>query len=99
LANKEFYDGLSADDQKLIQDAATVAYDFIVDYQKGLAESELKKITDTKPEMTVTVLSEDQRSCFKAAAAEVEAKFIEMTGDSGKAILTQMKADLEAAKQ
>ena len=99
MANKEFYDGLGADDQKLIQDAATVAYDFIVDYQKGLAESELKKITEAKPEMTVTVLTEDQRSCFKAAAAEVEAKFIEMTGDSGKAILTQMKADLEAAKQ
>ena len=47
--------------------------------------------------MTVTVLSEDERACFKAAASEVEAKFIEMTGDSGAAILEQMKADLVAA--
>jgi TRAP-type C4-dicarboxylate transport system substrate-binding protein len=96
MANKDFYDGLGADDQKLIQDAATAAYDYIVTYQKGLAETELEKIVKAKPEMTVTVLTEEQRACFKAAAKDVEAKFIEMTGDSGKAILDQMKADLAA---
>lgn len=96
MANKEFYDGLSEKDQKVIQDAATVAYDHIVEYQKGLAEQELEKIKKAKPEMTVTVLTEEQRSCFKEAASEVEDKFIEMTGESGKAILEQMKADLKA---
>ncbi|MEM9632110.1 MAG: TRAP transporter substrate-binding protein DctP [Pseudomonadota bacterium] len=98
MANKDFFDGLSADDQKVINDASAAAYDYIVEYQQGLAETELKKILEAKPEMTVTVLSEEQRSCFKQAAAEVEAKFIEMTGGSGKAILEQLKADLEATK-
>jgi len=98
MANKEFYDGLSAEDQKLVQNAARTAYDYIVTYQQGLAKSELDKIVKAKPEMTVTVLTEDQRSCFKEAAKEVEAKFIEMTGDNGKAILGQMKADLAATK-
>jgi len=98
MANKDFYDGLSEEDQQLIQNAATAAYDHIVEYQVGLAESELQKIVEAKPEMTVTVLTEEQRSCFKDAAVEVEAKFIEMTGDGGKAILEQMKADLEATK-
>ena len=98
MANKAFYDGLSAEEQQLIEDAATAAYDYIIDYQKGLAEQELEKIKQAKPEMTVTVLSEEQRACFKQAAAEVEAKFIEMTGDSGKAILEQMKADLTATE-
>ena len=98
MANKDFYDGLSKEDQQLIQKAATVAYDHIVDYQQGLAQTELAKIKKAKPEMTVTVLSDKQRSCFKEAAKEVEAKFIEMTGDSGKAILKQMKADLAATK-
>jgi hypothetical protein len=32
------------------------------------------------------------------AAAAVEATFIEMTGDGGKAILDQMKADLQAVQ-
>ncbi|WP_136660043.1 TRAP transporter substrate-binding protein DctP [Nitratireductor sp. XY-223] len=98
MANKDFFDGLSDADKKVVRDAAAVAYDFIVDYQKGLADQELKKILEAKPEMTVTVLNEEQRRCFKEAAAEVEAKFIEMTGDSGKAILNQLKADLEATK-
>lgn len=97
MANKDFFDGLSAEEQTAIREAADAAYDYIVEYQQGLAESELAKITEAKPEMTVTVLSEEQRQCFKDAASEVEAKFIEMTGDSGKAILEQMKADLEAA--
>ncbi|TDQ60491.1 tripartite ATP-independent transporter DctP family solute receptor [Maritalea mobilis] len=99
MANKNFYDGLSEEDQKVIQDAAAVAYDHIVTYQKGLAEQELAKIKEAKPEMTVTVLSEEERQCFVDAAAEVEAKFIEMTGDSGKAILEQMKADLAATAE
>jgi TRAP-type transport system periplasmic protein len=98
MANKDFFDGLGDADKKVIEDAAASAYDYIVEYQKGLAESELKKIRDAKPEMTITVLSEEERACFKAAAPEVEAKFIEMTGESGKAILEQLKADLEATK-
>jgi tripartite ATP-independent transporter DctP family solute receptor len=99
MANLDFYEGLGEEDQQLIQDATDVAYEFIVDYQEGLAESELAKIMEAKPEMTVTVLTEEERACFKEAAVEVEAKFIEMTGDTGAAILAQMKADLAAAAE
>lgn len=96
MANKDFYDSLVEADRKVIQEATAAAYDHIVEYQKGLAEQELQKIMEAKPEMTVTVLTEEQRACFKEAAKEVEAKFIEMTGDSGKEILDQLKADLKA---
>ncbi|MEH6403753.1 MAG: TRAP transporter substrate-binding protein DctP [Sneathiella sp.] len=96
MSNKEFFDGLGDADKKIIEAASTAAYEHIVVYQEGLAQQELAKIKKAKPSMTVTVLSEDQRSCFKNAASEVEAKFIEMTGDKGKAILKQFKADLMA---
>jgi TRAP-type C4-dicarboxylate transport system substrate-binding protein len=98
MANKDFYDGLSAEDQQVIQDAASAAFDFILDYQKGLAESELAKIKEAKPEMTVTVLTDEQRACFKEAAAEVEAMYIDMTGERGREILEQMKQDLAAVE-
>ncbi len=97
MANKEFFDGLSAADQKLVQDATKVAFEFILDYQKGLEKIALEKIQKAKPEIKVNVLTEEERAPFKASAGTVEAKFIEMTGDSGKAILEQMKADLKAA--
>ncbi|MEP1575358.1 TRAP transporter substrate-binding protein DctP [Roseibium album] len=98
MANKQFYDGLSAEEQKVVQDAAASAFDYIVGYQKSLADSELDKIKEAKPAMTITVLSDEERACFKNAVAEVEAKFIEMTGEGGKAILEQMKADLDATR-
>lgn len=96
MANKDFYDGLSAEDQQVVQDAAAAAYDHTVVYQQEAAETELAKIKEAKPEMVITVLSEEERACFKDAAAQVEAAFIDMTGDSGAAILKQLKADLVA---
>lgn len=96
MANKQFYDSLDKKDQELIQKASKEAFDYIIDYQKGLADQELAKIMKAKPEMTVTVLTEEERKPFKEAATVVEEKFIEMTGESGKKILAQMKKDLEA---
>ncbi len=99
MANKDFYDGLSDADKKAVQAASKAAFDYILDYQKGLEKEALAKIEKAKPSMTVTVLDEEQRKPFKAAAPIVEKKFVEMTGDSGKAILDQMKADLEAVSK
>lgn len=97
MANKRFFDGLSADDQKLVQDAMDAAFDHIMKYQEGLSERSLEKILAQKPDIEVVRLSEEQRVPFRAAAAEVEAKYIEMTGDTGKALLEQFKQDLKAA--
>ncbi|WP_048649200.1 TRAP transporter substrate-binding protein DctP [Nitratireductor soli] len=97
MANKEFYDGLGEAEQKLIQDASNAAFEHILEYQNGLTEKSVAKIKEAKPDMNIVELTEEQRAPFKAAAAEVEAKFIEMTGDSGKKILDQLKQDLEAA--
>lgn len=94
MANKDFFDALPEEDQKIVQDAIDVAFEHILEYQKGLTETSLDKILEAKPEMTVTRLTEEQRAPFQEAAASVEAAFIEMTGDSGKKILEQMKADL-----
>ncbi|MCM2563127.1 TRAP transporter substrate-binding protein DctP [Lutimaribacter sp. EGI FJ00015] len=99
MANKDFYDGLSEEDQQMIQDAMDVAFDHIIDYQKGLHEESLEKILEAKPSMTVNVLTEEERAPFVAAAEEVEAKFIEMTGDSGQELLEQFKADLAAVTE
>ena len=99
MANKGFYDGLSPEDQEVVQNATKAAFEYILDYQKGLEEEALEKIKAAKPDMVVNVLTDEQRAPFMEAAAVVEEKFIEMTGESGKAILDQMKADIEAASQ
>src|SRR6056297_598400 len=96
MANQDFYDGLSEDEQQMIDDAMDVAFEHIIDYQKGLHEESIEKIKAAKPEMQVNVLTEEERTPFVEAAADVEATFLEMTGESGAAILEQLKADLDA---
>jgi len=94
MANQDFYDGLSDEEQQVVQDAIDVAFDHIIEYQKGLHEESLEKIKEAKPSMQVNILTEEQRQPFIEAGKQVEEQFIEMTGDSGKEILDQMKADL-----
>lgn len=96
MANKEFFDGLSEEDQDMIESAIDAAFEHILDYQQGLTEEALERIKEDKPSITVTRLSEEEREPFREAAADVEAEFIDMTGDSGQKILDQMKSDLEA---
>nr|WP_111298021.1 TRAP transporter substrate-binding protein DctP [Paracoccus saliphilus] len=97
MANKEFFDGLPEEDQKVIEDATQAAFDHIIEYQQGLTETSLEKIMEAKPEMTVTTLTEEQRAPFRETADQVEATFLEIGGPRAQEVLDQMKADLEAA--
>ena len=98
MANLDFYEGLPEEDQQAIQNATQAAFDHIVEYQKGLQEESLENIKETKPEMEINILSEEERQPFMDAAEQVEQQFIEMTGESGQEILDQMKEDLEEAR-
>ena len=97
MANQEFYEGLSEEEQTMIDDAISVAFDYIIDYQDGLTEESLEKIKEAKPSMTITDLSEEERQPFMDTAESVEQEFLEIGGDQAQEILDQMKADLEAA--
>ena len=95
MANKDFYDGLPKEDQKLIQDAADYAFEEIIVHINGLADKSLGKIKEACDECTFTRLTDEQIEAFKKRAPQVEEKFIEMTGQSGKKLLNQFKEDLK----
>ncbi|MGS2745137.1 TRAP transporter substrate-binding protein [Halomonas sp. LS-001] len=96
MANQDFYEGLSEEEQQLVQDASEHAYDHTIEHILGLADEALAKIQEASDEVTVTRLSEEQIQAFRERAPQVEEAFIEMTGESGKELLDQFKADLEA---
>ena len=96
MANQDFFNGLSAEDQQLVRDATAYAFDYIVDYVPGLGDEMLELILAASDEVTVTRLTDEQRQAFMERAPQVEARFIEMTGERGEALLEQFKADLEA---
>ncbi|GAA3965692.1 TRAP transporter substrate-binding protein [Allohahella marinimesophila] len=99
MANKKFYDGLSDEDKKLIQNAADYAFEEIITHIDGLADEALAKIQKASDKVTVTRLNEEQIELFRARAPQVEKKFIEMTGKSGEALLDQFRKDLAAVTE
>lgn len=96
MANQDFYEGLSEEEQQLVQEASDHAYEHTIDHIMGLADEALAKIQEASDEVTVNRLSEEEIQAFRERAPQVEDAFIEMTGESGKELLEQFKADLEA---
>lgn len=99
MANQNFYEGLSDADKKLVQDAADAAFEKIIVHIDGLADEALAKIKKASDEVTVTRLNDEQIEAFKARAPQVEDKFIDMTGESGKELLNQFKEDLKEVQK
>jgi len=99
MANKKFYQSSSLADQRLITKAITQATDFIIDYQKKLEASAKIKIKKAKPNIQYITLSNAEREPFRQAAKKAKAKFIDMTGSSGQAVLRQLEEDLHDAKE
>ncbi|MDZ7853821.1 MAG: TRAP transporter substrate-binding protein DctP [Halomonas sp.] len=99
MANQNFFEGLSEEDQQLVRDASDAAYDHTIEHIQGLADESLDKIMEACDECTVTRLNEEQIQAFKEKAPQVEEEFIEMTGESGQELLNQFKADLEAVTE
>ncbi|UCZ57795.1 TRAP transporter substrate-binding protein DctP [Desulfurispirillum indicum] len=94
MANQEFFQGLPESDRQLIREAAEHAFNYITDYVPGLGDRMLEKILESSERVTVTRLTEEERQPFRAAAVQVEDRFVDMTGERGKALLDQFKADL-----
>ncbi|MDR5893958.1 TRAP transporter substrate-binding protein [Halomonas mongoliensis] len=96
MANQDFFNGLSEEEQQLVRDASDHAYEVIIEHISGLADDSLARIQESSDEVTVTRLTEEQIEAFRARAPQVEERFIEMTGDRGRELLDQFHADLEA---
>lgn len=95
MANQEFYLDLNAQDKMLVQRAADFAFEEIIKHIDGLSEESLAKIQKASDDVTVTRLTDEQIQAFKDRAPQVEEKYIEMTGESGKELLNQFKEDLK----
>jgi TRAP-type C4-dicarboxylate transport system substrate-binding protein len=97
-ANKEFFDGLSKRDKKLVRAAAEHAHQTILDEAQKLDAYGLGRIVRTNPDYTIVTLTEEERVPFKKAAKAVQASFASKSA-SNKKVLDQMMADLKEAEE
>jgi tripartite ATP-independent transporter DctP family solute receptor len=99
VANADFYDGLSEARKQLVDSTVDEMVDVIFKIQNQYNEERLEKIeaSDQAPEMIR--LSDEQRAPFRKAAEQVEAKFVEMTGEPGKRVLNALQKEIAACEQ
>jgi TRAP-type C4-dicarboxylate transport system substrate-binding protein len=98
MANKKFYERSTLTDQTLISRATKEATDFIIEYQRELEVSAKLAIKKAKPNIQYITLTDAEREPFRQSAKMVQTKFIDVTGPSGKAVLSQLLEDLNDAK-
>ena len=96
-ANKEFFDGLSARDKKLVRAAAAHAHQVILKEAEKLDAYGLGRIVRTNPSYKIVTLTESERAPFAKAAEAVQASFSSKSA-SNKKVLDQMMADLKEAE-
>lgn len=96
-ANKEFFDGLSERDKKLVRAAADHAHKVILEEAEKLDAYGIGRIVRTNPEYQIVTLTAEERIPFKEAAKAVQKSFASKS-DSNKKLLDQMMADLKEAE-
>jgi TRAP-type C4-dicarboxylate transport system substrate-binding protein len=96
IANKRFFDGLSAEDKKLVKDAAAAAHKYILKEAQNLDALGLGRIIRSNPSYKIVTLSDEERAPFIKRAEAVQESFGSKSA-SNKKIVEQMKKDLAAA--
>lgn len=99
VANQDFYEGLSDDRQKMVDEITTELADYIFDVKRQYAEERLAKIKEARPDMPMIHLTEEERAAFKEAAMGARETYLEQAGEMGQKVLDGLTAEMEAAEQ
>ena len=89
VINNDFYEALSDEHKKIINEAA-------LEVEKKLRDEiysqEAEIVKEMKSKMTVVELKDEQRTAWATATAGVVDRFVEETGDVGSAAVEAVKS-------
>jgi len=99
IANSDFYNGLSEDHKAALDSTVEEMVDVIFKIQNEYNQERLETIKNSDNAPKMIRLSDAQREPFREAAEKVEAKFVEMTGDSGERVLNALKQEIATCEK
>ncbi|MDA9556980.1 DctP family TRAP transporter solute-binding subunit [Vibrio sp.] len=100
MVNKGFYDGLNAEEQKIVADAVEAALSANRGLSRLIEASEDRGLAGLKKKMKVTALTSDQREALKQATQPVIIDYLNETqGVKGKELLNLFLTEVEKANQ
>ena len=90
IISKKVWDGMAKEDQKVFQEAAYVARDYVRKISKEMNDSQTAKLKEAG--MTVTTLTPEQQKAFQDAVKSVYAEYTDKIGkETVESILAEVK--------
>lgn len=94
VANKNFWESLTDEEQKMLEEAAQEANAYIFDVQENLNNDRLDLIKENS-DIEVIELTDDEREVFRKASEPVYDKYKEMYGSDAAEIFDLLQEDIK----
>jgi len=95
VANQWWFDGLSPERQALVTGIQSDLLDYIYAQQDEMNAERLEMIKTDKPDLQIIRLTAEEREAFEQASMGARERFVEMTGEDGRAILDAVVSGIE----
>lgn len=98
LAGQDWYDGLPAERQELLDRTLGEMNGFIIPVVERFNQEKLEKIKEAKPGIELITLTTEERAAFRERAAATHAAVGKVIGARGEELLGKWLAEIEAAR-
>lgn len=96
VTNRNFFNSLSPERQKLVLGVVSDLNGYILNVQKQFNRERLDLIRKNRPKLKIVdELTPEARAAFREASQPVREQFIEMTGEDGRQLLEEIKATIK----
>jgi tripartite ATP-independent transporter DctP family solute receptor len=98
IANRDFYDSLPSDIQKMISETAIELIPFGFKWQEEFNQKRLDKMLQDKPSLEVIKLTQEEIDKFAELARPVRQVYYEMAPEYGPKLVEALEKDIRTAK-
>ena len=99
IANDDFYQNLSSERKKIVDETFKELHDYIYDTQKKYNLERMKIIKKKKPTLEIIELTEEEKKSFKNRSKEAWNLYLEKTPKHGQKILETIREEKEQLKE
>ena len=94
VAGSDWFETLSSDRQKLVRETMAGMTDFIDGVVADFNQKRLDVITAAKPDISLVVLTEEERDAFRARSGDTAGAYVDTAGSRGKELLDSLQAEI-----
>ncbi|MDA7965612.1 TRAP transporter substrate-binding protein DctP [Ruegeria sp.] len=94
VAGSDWFETLSPDRQKLVRDTMADMTGFIDGVVTDFNQKRLDIIKESKPDIGLVVLTEEERDAFRARSTDTSAAYVDTVGARGQELLDALQSEL-----